>query len=486
MAQKMLQTGKNPTLIIDRVEGNLVVRGWERPELLINYDDEENLTLNQTGETISLRCDEDCTIQAPHGTTLQVRHVEGDGQVHSVQGEIQFGQVDGNLQLRNVGMISLEQVDGDFLAKQVQGDLRAHRIDGNANIGDVQGHCLIENIDGDAQLQAVQGDVKLEQVSGSLRLREIGAATIGQVDGDFSAKQVRGDLQVQQIAGNADVSRIQGRFATETIEGDLTLNGGEGDVLAKVEGNAALQLALPPGREVRITAEGDITCQIPPAASAKFHLMSESDILINKLAAPTRRAKGEIEFIVGAGEASLVLVAEGNIVISGSRVDGQWGQNFENEFNFGAEFGPEFGERAGEFAQQIASQIEQQVSALTRQLDEKLATLGTGDELASRVQEKVQAAMRKAEEKISEAMRNAERRAQEAERRAAEMDVRQRRQGWGFTPPVPPVPPVPPRAPKAPKMASASDEERLMILRMVGEGKISVEQAEQLLAALSG
>ncbi len=32
----------------------------------------------------------------------------------------------------------------------------------------------------------------------------------------------------------------------------------------------------------------------------------------------------------------------------------------------------------------------------------------------------------------------------------------------------------------------ASSEERMMILRMVEEGKISVEQAEKLLSALNG
>mgnify|MGYP003383801076 CR=1 FL=1 len=46
----------------------------------------------------------------------------------------------------------------------------------------------------------------------------------------------------------------------------------------------------------------------------------------------------------------------------------------------------------------------------------------------------------------------------------------------------PPAPPVPPK----PKRAPATDEERMMILRMVEQGKISVEQAEKLLAALTG
>ncbi|HNC15579.1 MAG TPA: hypothetical protein PLV77_06745, partial [Solirubrobacterales bacterium] len=48
--------------------------------------------------------------------------------------------------------------------------------------------------------------------------------------------------------------------------------------------------------------------------------------------------------------------------------------------------------------------------------------------------------------------------------------------GYGWQTPVPSTPPTPP-APPAPKRSPASDEERMIILRMVEEGKISVEQA---------
>ena len=493
MAQKLIQSGEGPRLVIEKVEGNLVIRGWERPEVLINYGDEESLTLNQSEGAISLRCEEDCAIQTPHGTTLIVQRAEGDSQIYGVHGDITIERVEGNLQLRELSSVTLEQAEGDFLAKQIHGNLRVQQVDGNANIADVQGSFQAEQIEGDAQIATVQGEVKLEQVSGNLRLRDVGPTTLGQVEGDVSAKQVRGELRAQNISGNATVTRIQGDFMAESVEGDLAVNSNEGNVMANVQGNAALQLNLAPGHEVRIKAEGDIACQVAADANAKVTLTSEGEIIVSKLNAPTRRAEGELTFALGTGEASLVLMAEGNITLSGARIGGQPGGEFDADFNFGADFSREFGTRAADFAQQIAGQIEQQVGVLTRQLDEKLANLGSGDEIATRVQEKVQAAMRRAEQQLGEAMRNAERRAAEAERRATEMDTRQRKreQGWGFTPPYPPAPPrppVPPTPPKAPKAKSnnVNDEERLMILRMVSEGKLSVEQAEQLLAALNG
>ena len=49
----------------------------------------------------------------------------------------------------------------------------------------------------------------------------------------------------------------------------------------------------------------------------------------------------------------------------------------------------------------------------------------------------------------------------------------------GWRPDRPPAPPEPPRDP-------VSNEERMTILRMLAQKKITAEQADQLLAALSG
>jgi hypothetical protein len=54
-------------------------------------------------------------------------------------------------------------------------------------------------------------------------------------------------------------------------------------------------------------------------------------------------------------------------------------------------------------------------------------------------------------------------------------------------PPVSPMPPVPPAAPARPvKDSRVSEEERLTVLRMLQEKKISIEEAEKLLEALEG
>ena len=100
-----------------------------------------------------------------------------------------------------------------------------------------------------------------------------------------------------------------------------------------------------------------------------------------------------------------------------------------------------------------------------------------GEEISIQVQEKVQRAMSLAEQKIAEALQKAESHVNQANQQMAANASRRRTYSrtWQYPPA---------NSAKRAKPSGASEEERLTILRMVSEGKISVEQAEQLLATL--
>jgi sRNA-binding protein len=104
-------------------------------------------------------------------------------------------------------------------------------------------------------------------------------------------------------------------------------------------------------------------------------------------------------------------------------------------------------------------------------------------DLSGRIEREVEYAARQAErarERAEAARQRAQQKAREAERRIqAKVNARVGRWGmdWSGTIPRPPRPPAPPSEP-------VSDEERLTILRMLAEKKITAEEAEKLLAAL--
>jgi hypothetical protein len=183
------------------------------------------------------------------------------------------------------------------------------------------------------------------------------------------------------------------------------------------------------------------------------------------------------EFTLGAGEGQIDLTAGGSIRLIGDDDAGNPDElDMELETDFNAHFQQELGERAGELLQQVSEQMEVQVENLTRRLDERLAHVGNGEEIAAKLQQKLQVVIRRAEEKLAEAARRME---QQAARDAA----RQERRTPQHIQVVPGIP-VPPQPPAAAHRTPPSDEERMLILRMLEEGKITVEQAEKLLTAL--
>ena len=104
-----------------------------------------------------------------------------------------------------------------------------------------------------------------------------------------------------------------------------------------------------------------------------------------------------------------------------------------------------------------------------------------------RISRQVERATGQAAKRAGEAARRAERLAADAAQRAERHAERQARRWrgnvnvgpWDFGPKGVPKPPAPPSEPIA-------DEERMAILKMLQDKKITSEQAEQLLRALEG
>ena len=203
---------------------------------------------------------------------------------------------------------------------------------------------------------------------------------------------------------------------------------------------------------------------------------------------------------LGSGGAAVALRAGGDVTLAGLAVDP------EAMGEFGEHFGDDFGVMAEEFATQIESQIETQMADFEKQMAERLSGIDFGagrintEQIASKARqaaERVERATRQkaeaAKRRVEAAQRKAEQHAEHAQRLAEAAHQRSQRRGpgafgfgFGPTPPTPPRPPSPSRpfSPAAPASEAVSEEERMVILRMLEQGKISVGQAETLLAAL--
>lgn len=353
----------------------------------------------------------------------------------------------------------------------------------------------LTKIDGDAGIKAVEGEIEVIDLKGTLRLRSVGPMIVRHVDGNVEGKNFMDSLEIQSVRGNVVLRDVQGDFTAGEVEGNLVLDDLDGSVTARAKGNVTLRLDPAPGAEYEVVAEGNVTCSLPADASVKIEVRRAGRVHVNLPGVHEGRIQ-ELPYALtlAEGDSSLTIEAGGQVMLNSQAPD--W--NFTPDFQVGEEMGT-----GGEaFAEQINRQIETQIRNMEQQLNSQLAnlnfSLGTAgfsqeqiermqervreasERVSERVQDKLERAQERLERKMAHAQRNAERHARAAEARAraaAERAYHREHRAWRGH-----VPPPEPETPHAP----VSDEERMLILKMLQEKKITVEDAESLLSALEG
>ncbi len=371
-----------------------------------------------------------------------------------------------------------------------------------------QAQVQVSAVHGDAVCKALEGELVIEEVHGSLTLRSVGKTHLKKLHGNLQARNLDGGIEIDTVDGNAVLRDVQGDFSAGCINGNLNLDDVDGSVAARVKGNAILSLDPTPGQEYQVTADGNLVLHIPADASALVSIGKAGHIVVDledievpkDLAAPC-------EFTLGEGETEVKLSAGGNILISGFE------PNMGVMPDIDIEVGEEMDSIADNIGQQIAEQIEAQMQLFEQQLSAQMASLTTAlgtprlgtlppgtvglspeqleriqqraREASERASERMQERMKRAQEKLERKVAATQRRVEQKARTTDERARRREKHAWQFSwntgikPPVPAAPPVSPIDP-------VSEEERLVILRMLEQKKISLEQAEKLLSALEG
>ncbi len=429
MSKQYLEVGENSKVIING-NGSVTVKGWDEPAVEAKCSNDEDVAMEQSGDEIKINSRCELTVHVPAEAKVEIEHAGGEATIRNVEGEIKVGDIGGSLKLRNTGPVQIETVKGELSAKHVEGN--------------------------------------------------------------FGADDVYGNLSARDIEGSFEVSGA--------VKGNLILEDVEGSASADVYGNASLRLDPSPGMKYEFDAKGNIVCRLPGDADVKIEVKraAKVSIVLDAEGQESVRDFGNAPYerTLGEGEASLILEANGNVTVTNPI--SEW-----NMDDLGASIGVGFAGKAEEFAEQVSQQIESQMDMVSAQIEAQMdnlsATLsgaGLSEEEAERIaqrardassraaaraQEKMRRTQEKLQHKIEEAQRRAEQKARAAERRAAGKD----RRGWGFnftignSPSTPPPPPPPVDEP-------VGEDERLIILRMLEEKKITMEEADRLLSALEG
>lgn len=502
MIQKTLPALSDKPAISIKALRDLSIEGWDRQEVTIKTRNEQSLIIQLNGEILQITCMEDAEMNAPSGAVLDIDKVGGDGEfkqldgvlnIQSISGDAKFEnltaglvirQVGGDLKMEKVPSAHIEKISGDAWVKSVEGPLSVRHIGGDLDMEDI-GSSRFEKISGDCTISKIHGDTEIQRTGGDFNCKDVqGGLVVTGVGGDFNADHIQGNLAITNVGGDSQIKNFQGGlginstggdFNAEHVEGSLTVQRAGGDAeladisaIVRVQAGGDIHAGLTSGSSLDclLKAGGDLTIALNPTTLANLNITSHSHSIFlefgdgkSTLEQLSYQAEIGAPSSDEARKTDLVFTAGGDVHFSAKDYQGEppkvTGQSsgkdrakMNNDFGFSG-FGKDFNFFD---AEKFSANIHETV---TRQVDQ---------------------ATRLAEEQIKGAMKMVE-------------SIQKNPFGpLGRVPAQPSDPGMqaPNSIPQNPEKASITDEERLMILQMVKDQKISVEEAEKLLQALEG
>ncbi|MFH1446292.1 MAG: hypothetical protein ABIG43_02645 [Chloroflexota bacterium] len=321
-----------------------------------------------------------------------------------------------------MGSVHSEGLKNAFRSVKVLGSLI---VDGarSVDVEKVGGNCAIRNIEEKVNIEKTGGNLVAESIT-SLRAEKTGGSCLlKDVKGEIQISKIGGSFSGQNIAGSLDISRVSGDYTCDRSAFGIVLKVG-GDIQTKMTGELALS---------DIKAGGDIDLYLEPGTSnLSLSLGAGGDISVAIGDLDVQVENQVYEVALGTGEIPFSAKAGGDISIA----DEDW-------------------------------QVPEIVGDLSAYFEE------SGPALNEVIHEHVRRATQLAEKRIEAAQKR-------LEHIQAKIDIDFGDLGI----PSILIPGMPKKASSPKAQKGASDEERLLILQMLQDKKITVEEAEALFSTL--
>ncbi|MCB0115134.1 MAG: hypothetical protein KDD84_13625 [Caldilineaceae bacterium] len=411
--------------------GDMLITTWERKAIEAAVDEEDpNVII--ADDQIRIDTSGDLRIHVPTGVTLSL-DAGGDANVQRSLGAVHINAVGGDLNIEEAQAVQF---------KSVGGDLRVVRA------------------------SALAG----QNVGGSVTADDSGAVELKQVGGDLTVRKAE-SVSCRRVGGDADVYEVENAVAV-SAGGDLKIMRCRGDVAGNASGDAHVEV-LAQAPQIRINAKSDIHCIVGEGVGAKVHVVCGSDLRVTGAGtSQSTQGRGVHTFTVGEGEGSISLIAGSDVHVT---AQGAIGELYSVTGDM---------KDVGEMDAALAD-LNVEMARLGREMESIAADFGRdfGSEFGSLGERIAETINRKLRRKIEKSVRKA----------SVKAKAKAGKHGFHFDfdfadPPKPPTPPRPARGPVYEEAAGdpVTDEERMMVLRMVEDGKISADEAERLIAALEG
>ena len=335
----------------------------------------------------------------------------------------------------------------------------------------------IDRASGNARVRNLLNRLKIRRVNGNLALQNTESVEVEGISGSCLVQEIKGNLDIEKIDGHLRGETIYGDVEVGRVNGNVDLCGVAGKVRIHCHGKIRLCLTQHNDSEIYLKSSNDITLNLPVDADATIDVKTsgrKAELQIGDRSETIRDR--DHTFVLGKGTQKIFLDSSGRIKIMGEPVDTtEIAKLFKELDELWVELKKESEARREAKEREIHFEVEMMgktAQIVEQAMEGAIKTLGDPEFTSLITQE----AIEKTEKRVQEALRR----------------VEERLKTMGFEPgaPVPPKPPVPPNYSETAtfdleeEKYKVTAEERLIIVQMLQQGKISVEEADQLLKAL--
>lgn len=333
----------------------------------------------------------------------------------------------------------------------------------------------IGQVTGNLRLKYLDADLHIDQVGGSVVCRSLGNLFIGAVNGSLIVKDMLGSITCERVGDSVIARHVQGDLTLGQVGGNLDGRNLSASLKATVGGFSRVEWNVHNGNGVTLRAGGAIHCEVSDALQPQLNLHSGArEIYLVQFGEKKHIPEASYQFSIGEGLIPFNLQAGGKLVFVIRQATLEE-EDLDTIFN--EEVNQIFDKVNLEFQTQMDT-FQQQMGQFAEQMEElaDVPTQGEGSSVRFRYENedptiRIQAKMRRAQERIEQKLAEARRRSEQK----AKLSFIERF-GFGRKREAPPEKTAP----------NALDEERLFILKMLEQKKITVEDAEKLLSALEG
>lgn len=454
--QQTFPVGLEPRVSLTQVSGDLEVRGWDKREISLDYD-EHSSNFHQEGNALMLaNCADDIEIWAPYDAEILVDGLGGEVsaqdirrvELKNVRGDVELKNIGADANLENIGeAIALTDIGGDVQIQKasslrarrkiggdtdlqdvplveietVGGDLEIIRVamasignvGGDLEIGEVSEVLRCGNVSGDCEISgSTQAEINLGNVGGDFDIAGAQLVHLGNAGGDVKLNDVQTIVTIGNIGGDTSISGVGGDLKVGRIGADASLRALGGSIhVGGIGGDLDLQAAFEFACKAQLHVGGDARVILPDRANLALQATVGGSI-----SGPAVSSGGGslMRLVYGEGAAHVNLSVGGDLKLQGggnpqvSSANMPWW-----------EFGQEMAELGQEMAE-LGQELGQEFKGIFNDLG--WSGLAWTDEMGRRVEEQV----RRAREKAEQHARKAEERARQAQDRAQQNQERAR------------------------------------------------------------